>query len=420
MAATVFDYEKAIAENGIIQNARRRALDILKPTDAQLEHGLELHRDALVCDCFSFLPQVWSEKSVAQVNELRDTEVGAREFSLRSGFIRGAAATHDETAAREYLTALKASGLTCILQNVGEGKTREEDIKRMALFRGASSFFTNDLLWGGWPDQVQTAKAEGRCCIFGSVNGPPMPGAMVDPDEEFGWLDTWHQLGVRMMHLTYNRRNFVGDGCMEDANAGLSVFGKELIGELNRAGIIVDVSHSGKQTSLEAAQVSSKPMVTSHSGCCGVHEHPRHKTDETLKAIAEGDGLLGVFAVGGFLAPDGTIASMLDHIDYAVKLIGADHVGIGTDVAYSGDPPSPVRGYAGARWNGVWWGAWKPGILGNGGDEASRGSLMWTNWPLYTVGLVTRGHSDDDIRKIIGGNMLRVLQANVPEDLVRV
>ena len=77
MAATVFDYEKAIAEDGIIQNARRRALDILKPTDAQLEHGLELHRDALVCDCFSFLPQVWSEKSVARVNELRDAEVGA-------------------------------------------------------------------------------------------------------------------------------------------------------------------------------------------------------------------------------------------------------------------------------------------------------------------------------------------------------
>ena len=104
------------------------------------------------------------------------------------------------------------------------------------------------------------------------------------------------------MHLTYNRRNVLADGCAEPANAGISDLGRAAIAEMNRVGVIVDVAHSGWRTSLEAAKASSKPMVASHSGAVAVHRHIRSKPDEVIRAIADSGGYVGVFSVASFLA----------------------------------------------------------------------------------------------------------------------
>ena len=112
-----------------------------------------------------------------------------------------------------------------------------------------------------------------------------------------GLLKIFYQLGIRMMHLTYNRRNMIGDGCAEESNAGLSDFGRAVVKEMNRLGIIVDVAHSGEKTSLEAARLSDRPVVASHSGARALNDHFRCKSDELIKAICDTGGYIGVCCI---------------------------------------------------------------------------------------------------------------------------
>jgi membrane dipeptidase len=215
-----------------------------------------------------------------------------------------------------------------------------------------------------------------------------------------------------MMHLTYNRRNVLGDGCAEPANAGISDLGRAAIAEMNRVGVIVDVAHSGWRTSLEAAKASSKPVVASHSGAVEVHRHIRSKPDEVIRAIADSGGYVGVYSVSSFLGRGGDLNAMLDHIEYLVKRFGADHVAIGTDIAYIPSRASAEyqkmgrRPKARSRYEAFW----PPGTL----DNKTHPSLAWTNWPMFTVGMVQRGISDTDIQKILGGNVMRVARAVLP------
>lgn len=402
----------------VIRGAWERGLAALKPSAAQLERGIELHRRVLACDTFAFLPSFWTEEVVTEFNELRDGAVGARELGWRSSLSRAVAATRDSAAAEEFVAAIRATGLKCLVQTVAEGKSREADIKRMAASRQVCRVFRDTLARAGSSAEIREAAASGRTAVVWSVNGPPIVGHLEDPDEELSWIDTWYQLGVRLMHLTYNRRNFIGDGCAEPANGGLSALGRLLVAKLNETGIIVDVPHSGRQTTLDAAAVSTRPVMASHTGARALTDHIRFKTDEELKAIAGTGGLIGVLTLPSMLGPEAKLPRLLDHVDYIAKLVGVKHVSIGTDITYQPPWPASLKGYPNARFRSSWWGNWTPEnhpFGGRGGDEASAGSLAWTNWPLYTVGLVMRGYSDEEIEKILGGNFLRVLDATRPK-----
>jgi membrane dipeptidase len=214
-----------------------------------------------------------------------------------------------------------------------------------------------------------------------------------------------------MMHMTYNRRNMIGDGCAEPSNAGLSDFGRAAVAEMNRVGVIADVAHSGWRTSFETAKASKMPMVASHSGAAEVNRHIRCKPDEVIRAIADTGGYVGVCCIPSFLGRTGDINAFFDHIDYITKRFGADHVAIGTDVAYVPETPAgrkiPSRP---SRTRFEYF--WPPDAFAN--YPRQHRSLDWTNWPLFTVGLVKRGYSDSDIQKIIGGNVLRVARAVLP------
>ena len=357
---------------------------------------------------------------LAQWNELKEGHVGAQELQWRTGMLRGIAATQDETAAEEFVEAVRASGLTCLVQTVAEGKSRGQDIKRMAMSRQVCRVFRKHMFQAGSSDEIREAKQQGRTAVIWSVNGPPIAGRLEGLDEELSWVQTWYNLGVRLMHLTYNRRNFIGDGCAEPANAGLSELGRDLIREMNRVGIIVDTPHSGEQTTLDAARASQKPIMASHTAARAILDHMRCKSDEALKAIADTDGLVGVYVLPNMLGPNATLATMLDHVDYIARLIGPSHVSIGTDTTYQAPWPKGISGYPNPRFSAQWWGNWNsenhplpPS------DEAAVGSLAWTNWPLYTVGLVMRGYTDGEIEMILGANLLRVLDANRPAKEVR-
>jgi membrane dipeptidase len=267
------------------------------------------------------------------------------------------------------------------------------------------------------PDDIVAAKKAGRHCFYMTVNGVPLAQNWESVEEELQYIRIFFELGARMMHLTYQRRNMVGDGCGEASDAGLSDFGRAVVKEMNRVGVIVDVAHSGWRTALEAAQASEKPVVASHSGCAALFPHVRSKPDEVIKAIADTGGYIGIYAMPGFLGLSNDLAAMLDHIEYAVGKFGSDHVAIGMDVCHTASTyHAELKKMGTLRERTRWRWLWRPGPEGSPpeySDEAYL-SVAWTNWPYITVGLVQRGLPDEDIRKIIGGNVLRVAREVFP------
>ena len=393
------------------------ALKLLNPTKAQLEHGLELHRDLFVMDHFGFLPHdCWNHNMVLLWDELKAKNIGQRELSKRFEFAMYDECCRDPESRERFRNAMRASGLKCMVQTVAEGKSRTEDMRRMACNIQLFRTFRDVIEQAGSPEEIEAVNRDGKTAVIWSVNGPPLAGELQDLEQELACIDDWRRIGVRLMHLTYNRRNFVGDGCAEPADGGLSDLGRDLIARLNKSGIIVDVPHTGRRSSIEAAKASSKPTMASHTAAKALFDFARCKDDETLKAIADGGGMVGVYAYPGMLGGSDDLNMMLDHIQYIAKLVGPDHVGIGTDLHYEHHWPQEVydmRPYPNAEYSRRWWGDWKkhPHQAKNP-KEAVDGSLAWINWPLYTVGLVVRGFSDEDIAKIQGQNFLRVLGAN--------
>lgn len=397
-----------------ITSARQLALDLLKPTPAQLDHGLKLHADALVVESYGFAPRAAIDGDA--VRKLVESAASPQEVRQVVEDMSMTRMASDPVQRKWFVEAFDAAGVTCIMQNAGEeGQSVKCLLRRLARFTHTTDAMPDVLARVARPDDIPAAKAAGKHCLCLTGNGVPLAEEWLSREEELVWIRIFRQLGIRMMHLTYNRRNMIGDGCGETADAGLSDFGRAAIAEMNRQGVIIDVAHSGWRTSLEAARASTRPMMASHTTCAALHHHPRGKPDDVLRAVADTGGCVGICCIPGFLGLTGDIRTFLDHLDYAVKLIGPDHVAIGTDCAYS-PPDCNTEGakVPFAKRRSGWENYWPEHLRYNApqwsNPDLAR-SMAWTNWPLFTVGLVQRGHSDDAIRKIIGGNVLRVLCA---------
>lgn len=150
--------------------------------------------------------------------------------------------------------------------------------------------------------------------------------------QDLAGVRVMHEIGVRHMVLAYNVRNHVADGCAEPSDAGLSLFGRTLVREMNHVGILVDCSHTGRRSSLEAIELSERPTIFSHSGAHAVSRHIRNITDEQIRACAAKGGVIGVVGIGAFLGdPAARADSVFRHIDHMASLVGPGHVGLGTD-----------------------------------------------------------------------------------------
>ncbi len=214
------------------------------------------------------------------------------------------------------------------------------------------------------------------------------------------------EIGMRMIQLTYNSVNFVGGGCTDRVDCGVTDFGVKFIQRMNELGIIVDTGHCGKQTTLDACSISKTPVVASHSSAAGVHQHDRAKSDDEIKAIAASGGYIGVYTVAMFLTDehDATIEHFLDHIDYIAQLVGPEFVGIGSDWPMQA-PEWGIQKLAEYSFD--------IGFRAEHGLANPRyltGFEDYRDYPNITRGLVKRGYSDDQIRGILGGNFLRVFQ----------
>ena len=390
-----------------IARARDAALAVLKPSPAELERGLALHQASVVFDSYGFAPRSAVDGAALKaLDESRASDAEMQDAREEMGMIRAATVAAER---EEFREAMACGGVTAIFQNAGE---ESQDplvlLKRLARFTYLTDMLTGTLVRATRPDEIVKAKEQGRHALYLTGNGVPLPQQWATPEEELGAIRLFYQLGIRMMHLTYNRRNMLGDGCAEPANGGLSDLGRMAIAEMNRVGVIVDVAHSGWKTSLEAAKASRKPMVASHTVCQGLNDHIRAKPDDVIRAICDTGGLIGICCIPPFLSRTGDIAALIDHIDYAVKKFGVEHVAIGTDVSHTSQYSAaenakvPKRAARRNRFAALW----PDGALG--GNWPRQESLAWTNWPLFTVGLVQRGYTDDQIRKILGENVLRV------------
>jgi membrane dipeptidase len=245
-------------------------------------------------------------------------------------------------------------------------------------------------------DDIYAAKKNGQLGVIFGVQNTSWIGA------ERERIRLLYKLGLRSLQLTYMERNLVGDGCLEPENKGLTNFGMQVVRECNRLGILIDCSHVGHQTSLDAARLSQKPIVISHTAVRAITENPRCVTDEQMKTVAEKGGTIGITTFSPFIRTERqpTLEDYLDHFDYAIKLIGEDHVTFATDW---------FDGKTKANWATPWY---YPEVT-QGKKYEGLGLVGFSQRAeLVNVvdGMLRRKYSPERIAKIAGGNFIRVLK----------
>ena len=250
--------------------------------------------------------------------------------------------------------------------------------------------------------QVRQAKADGVIAMHGYCQ--PVYGLSTNLDD----LNRAHDQGLRVLMLTYNRQDFVGAGCTEPTDAGLSRYGHQVVERCNELGLVVDTSHCGKQTTLDACRLSATPVLANHTCAQGVYNHARGKSDEELEAIAATGGLAGVVTVPFFLGtdPEISIEATLDHIDYIAAKVGWQHVGLGTDWPLQA-PETILEATLGAIIDEI---GFRPED-NISTSQVLRGFEDYRDMPNITRGLVKRGYSDEQIAGILGENFLRTFEA---------
>ena len=299
--------------------------------------------------------------------------------------------------------AIAASGITAI--NVTVSADFEGSVRNIALWQGEVDKYPALMSVVRRHADIAAAKQNKTLGLMLGFQNTDMI------ERDLTRLDLFYRLGIRIIQLTYNDRNLVGDGCLEPGNAGLSAFGRQVVERMNTLGIAVDLSHCGTQTTADGIAASTRPPLITHSGCREVYRHPRSKEDRELKAMADKGGVVGIYFMPFIGAGTGapTTDMLMRQIDHAIKTCGADHVGIGSDLSvtpieetpeYLREHKSFVDGRA------------KRGI--SAPDEMRPLFIPELNHPRRMEGVVRglrqRKYSTDVIEKVVGGNFHRVLK----------
>lgn len=282
-----------------------------------------------------------------------------------------------------------------------------------AAWEGFRATMDNVARWKGWfreyddillqvftTADIKRAKAEGKTGIYlGWQNTYPI-------EDRIEYLGVFKALGVGVMQLTYNTQNLVGSGCWETVDSGLSNFGRHAVDEMNALGILVDLSHVGPKTSQDAIEHSLRPVAYTHCAPAAFKDHPRNKSDEQLKMIADRGGFVGFATYPPFMAKgdDTTVEDCVETLEYLVNLVGEDTVGIGTDFTQEQDA-------AFFDWLSMDKGTGRRLVPKRPGGVTlmPKGLRTIGEFPNLTRAMVDRGWSETRIRKVMGENWLRVL-----------
>ena len=251
---------------------------------------------------------------------------------------------------------------------------------------------------------LERAKREAKMGIILSFESVEMLEGKLDR------LDLFRNLGVRVMQLSYNRKSPFAAGVMEPNGGGLTALGKEAVKKMNTLGVTIDLSHANESTTADVLATSSKPVIVSHAGCAAIHSHPRNKTDDQLKKLAEKGGVLGVYDLPYLTASpkQPTVDDYMAHMEHALRVAGEDHVGIGSDVGIDPFDTSP-KGMA--EFNKMEEERQKSGLAAPEEDRPTYvvGLNMPRKLEVIAEQLLKRGYSTATVEKVLGRNFARVL-----------
>ena len=299
---------------------------------------------------------------------------------------------------------LRAGNITAINATVA---TWENFLQTMAHLSAWMRRFRerDDILQVKETADIYTAKEQGKTGIILSFqNASPI-------ENELDRLGLFLALGVRVIQLTYHETNLLGSGCWERTDGGLSNFGVDAVREMNRLGIVIDLSHVGPKTTMDAIEMSEQPVAITHANARSFCGHPRNKEEDALKLLAEKGGVVGATSFANFLPKgfDSTVEDFVDAIDDMVERVGIDHVAIGTDSTH--DQPLEFWHYIGSQQ-----GTKFPSTFADGSvpyTELSfqpKGIDSPAEFPNLAEALVNRGYSAEDITRLLGGNWMNLFE----------
>ncbi len=307
-----------------------------------------------------------------------------------------------ETAFRQ----LREGGVDAIHVTIAYHESFREAVLNVSQWNRWFEQYPDLIMRGTSAADVRVAQERGVTAVFfGFQNPSPI-------EDDIGLIEVWHQLGVRFMQLTYNNQSLLATGCYEDDDTGLTRFGKQAVAEMNRVGLVVDMSHSADRSTLEAIEHSTRPIAITHANPDWWHPALRNKSDEVIRALTEAGGMLG-FSMYPHHLKDGTdctLESFCEMIAEAARRYGAEHLGIGSDLCQD-QPDSVVTWMRNGRWS-------KEMDYGEG-SAAAAGFPAQPDWfvdnrdmPNLPKGLLAAGLSQADVDGIMGGNWLRFYETS--------
>lgn len=293
------------------------------------------------------------------------------------------------------LARYRDAGVDVAILNIGYGEQSiEQHVRMIAQFRRWIGMRPDQYVLIRSVDDIDQAKREGKLAVGFDIEGARGIG------DQISLIQLYYDLGVRWMLMAYNRRNLVGSGCHDDEDGGLTTFGRQVLDEMARVGMVACCTHTGPRTSLDVMEYSSKPVLFSHSNPRALWDHQRNITDEAIRACAATGGVIGINGVGIFLGDnDIRTETVVRHIDYVASLVGADHVGFGFDYVF--DMKDLMDALKTERHTFP---------AGKGYDSAPD-FVPPEQISEIIEALLRMGYADSDVAKIAGGNLLRVAKA---------
>lgn len=304
---------------------------------------------------------------------------------------------------REIFEQMRAGGLNAVHVTVAYHENTRETLTRLGEWNARFEAFPDLIRPVFEPGDIQRAKAEGRIgIIFGAQNCSPI-------EDEIRLVEVMRRLGLMIMQLTYNNQSLLACGCYEAEDSGLTRFGKQVVREMNRVGMVIDMSHSAERSTLEAIDHSEQPVIISHANPSHFHPALRNKSDKVIDAIAANEGLLG-FSLYPFHLKNGpqcTLDDFCDMVAWTADRMGIDRIGMGSDLCQN-QPQSVLEWMRNGRWSK----AMDYGE-GNSNNAGWPDALTWfgnsSDFPGIADALGKRGFSDEEVGKIMGGNWVEVL-----------
>lgn len=293
----------------------------------------------------------------------------------------------------DKLELFRAAGHTHLSITVaGDNNNIDQTFRRLSQARSHVQAHRDTLILVDTVDDVIAAKASGKLAVSFHFEGSRCF------ERELSTVEAFYRLGVRFALLAFNQTNSAGGGCAEESDGGLTRFGRRLIGEMQRVGMLVDLSHTGRRTSLEAIESSTRPMVFSHSNVDCIAPHFRNLTDEQIQSCAAVGGVIGISGSSAYLGdPMCETATIFKHVDYIAEKVGIDHVGLGLDSVFEF---GPINAYILERpdeWPDATRDDW-PGLrYAQPGQIRELGLMM-----------LDHGYDQTDMAKVLGGNFMRV------------